>query len=260
MSHLRLKKNVPSGTIILDRPDKQNALRRVTLVELHQALDDFHLEKSVRAIILTGVGGSFCSGLDLQEINETALEKHALEVWHEDALIYHGLIDAMLRCPKPIIAAVNGPALGAGAALVMASDLVVAGKSATLGIPDARRGLVSGLTIALTSFRLGAGITSRLALTGLPIDAVEAHRLGAFHELVDDQMVWARAHELAGTIAESSTEAILLTKRLLNETIGETVLETQLAVAAATSATSRTTESASEGVSAFLEKRTPTWP
>jgi len=256
---LKLKKNVPSGTIILDRPDKHNALRRVTLIELQQALQDFHLEKSVRAVILTGASGSFCSGIDLEEIQETAKEKHAWEVWHEDALNYRSLIDAMLRFPKPIIAAVNGPALGAGAALVMASDLVVAGKSATLGIPDARRGLVSGLTIALSSFRLGGSFTARLALTGEPIDAEEAYRLGAFHEVVEDHSVWARAQELAVNIAESSAEAILLTKRLLNETIGETLIDTQLGAAAATSATSRTTETATEGVNAFLEKRSPEW-
>jgi methylglutaconyl-CoA hydratase len=259
MSHLKLKKNVPSGTIIVDRPEKHNALRRVTLIELQQALQDFHLEKSVRAVILTGAAGSFCSGIDLEEIQETAKEKHAWEVWHEDALNYRSLIDAMLRFPKPIIAAVNGPALGAGAALVMASDLVVAGKSATLGIPDARRGLVSGLTIALTSFRLGGSFTARLAFTGEPIDAEEAYRLGAFHEVVEDHSVWARAQELAVSIAKSSAEAILLTKRLLNETIGETLIDTQLGAAAATSATSRTTETATEGVNAFLEKRSPEW-
>lgn len=259
MSHLKLKKNVPSGTIIVDRPDKHNALRRVTLIELQQALQDFHLEKSVRAVILTGSAGSFCSGIDLEEIQETAKEKHAWEVWHEDALNYRALIDAMLRFPKPIIAAVNGPALGAGAALVMASDLVVAGKSATLGIPDARRGLVSGLTIALSSFRLGGSFAARLALTGESIDAEEAYRLGAFHEVVEDHSVWARAQELAVSVAESSAEAILLTKRLLNETIGETLIDTQLGAAAATSATSRTTETATEGVNAFLEKRSPEW-
>lgn len=259
MSHLKLKKSVPSGTIILDRPDKHNALRRVTLIELQQAFQDFHLEKSVRAVILTGAAGSFCSGLDLEEIRDTAKEKHAWDVWHQDALNYRSLIDSMLRFPKPIIAAVNGPALGAGAALVMASDLVIAGTSATLGIPDARRGLVSGLTIALTSFRLGGSFTARLALNGEPIDAAEGHRLGAFHEVVADNMVWARAQEIATSVAESSAEAILLTKRLLNETIGETLMDTQLGAAAATSATSRTTDSATEGVSAFLEKRTPKW-
>lgn len=260
MSTLKLKKNVPSGTIVLDRSEHHNALNREALVELRQALDDFHLEKSVRAVILTGAGGSFCSGLDLKEIHKTAQEKHAWDVWHEDALLYHELIDAMLRFPKPIIAAVSGPALGAGAALVLASDLVVGGRSAMFGLPDARRGLISGITIALGTFRLGGSLTARLALTGTPIDAAEAHRLGALHELVRDDMVWARAHELATEVAQNSAESILLTKRLLNETVGETLMETQLGAAAAASATARTTESAVEGVTAFVEKRAPNWP
>ncbi|HIF31674.1 MAG: enoyl-CoA hydratase/isomerase family protein [Pirellulaceae bacterium] len=257
--YLKLNKTQPSGTIVIDRPDKRNALNRVTLVELQQALEDFHLEKSVRAVILTGSGTAFCAGIDLHEIHDTINEDFAWEVWNEDAIIYRQLIEQMLRFPKPIIAAVNGPALGAGAALVMACDLVVAGESATFGIPEARRGLVSGLAMPLTTFRLGASTAARLALTGTVVDATEAHRLGAFHELVGHDQVWARAHELAETVAETASESILLTKRLLNETIGETVLETYLGAAAAASATARTTEAAAEGVQAFLDKRSPDW-
>jgi methylglutaconyl-CoA hydratase len=259
MPNLKLKKNVPSGTIIIDRPGQRNAMSRFTLVELQQALQDFHLEKSVRALILTGADSTFCSGVDLKEVDSTAQEEHAWEVWHEDATSYRALIEQMLRFPKPIIAAVNGPALGAGAALVMACDLVVASEDASFGIPDVRRGLVSGITIALTTFRLGGSAAARLALTGEPIDAREALRLGAFHELVPHDMVWARAHQLAETIAKSSPQAILMTKKLLNETLGETLIDSHLGVAAAASAASRTTESAVEGVKAFLAKRDPEW-
>jgi methylglutaconyl-CoA hydratase len=257
--YLKLNKTKPSGTIVIDRPTKRNALNRGTMIELAQALEDFHLEKSVRAVILTGSGTAFCAGIDLQEINDTIKEDFAWEVWNEDAVRYRNLVEQMLRFPKPIIAAVNGPAVGAGAALVMACDLVVAGESATFGFPDVLRGLVSGLAMPLTTFRLGASTAARLALTGAVVDASEAHRLGAFHELVDDDQVWARAHQLAESIAETSEEAILLTKRLLNETVGETVLETYLGAAAASSAAARTTEAASEGVQAFLEKRAPNW-
>jgi methylglutaconyl-CoA hydratase len=107
-------------------------------------------------------------------------------------------------------------------------------------------------------FRIGAGHTAQLLLTGNLIDAHEAHRIGAFHRLVSPEHTWLRAVELAGECAACAPESLLLTKMLLNETIGENML-TQLSAGAAASATSRTTEAAAEGLAAFLEKRPPKW-
>lgn len=257
--HLLVKKNVPSGTIVLNRPDKRNALTRQLITDLAQAFDDLHQERNVRAVILTGAGTAFCAGMDLEEMQATSQQPDAYMQWHSDTILYRELIDKMLHFPKPIIAAVNGPAVAGGAGLMLASDIVVGVPEARCGLPEPRRGIVAGLVAPLLVFRLGGSHAANLLLTGRLIEAAEAHRIGLYHELVNNELVWARAHEIAGEIAQSAPQAIQLTKRLLNETIGEH-LDTLLSAGAADSATARTTEAAREGLAAFLEKRAPKWP
>lgn len=258
-AHVRVKVHAPSGTIILDRPDKCNALSRQLLGELKQAFDDLHQERRVRAVILTGAGSAFCAGIDLAEIQMTSKSDAAMAQWHLDVVLYKELIEVMLRFPRPIIAAVNGPAVGMGAGLVLASDIVVGTDAAQFGFPETRRGLVAGVSAPLLSFRIGAGRTANLLLTGRLIDATQAEQWGIYHELVAHNLVWARAHLIANEITESAAESLQMTKRMLNETIGET-LGTLLTTGAAISATARTTEAATEGIAAFLEKRKPEWP
>ena len=255
---IQVKKNLPSGTIVLNRPEKRNALSRQMLTDLAQAFDDLHQEKKVRAVILTGAGSAFCAGMDLAEMQETANQPDALSQWHTDAVQYRELIDKMLQFPKPIIAAVNGPALAGGAGLLLASDIVIATPEARFGLPEPRRGIVAGMVAPLLVFRVGGSHAANLLLTARTIEAAEAQRLDLYHEIVSSELVWARAQQIAGEIAESAPEAILLTKKLLNETIGEH-LGTLLTAGAAVSATARTTEAAQEGLAAFLEKRPPKW-
>ncbi len=257
-----------TGTILINRPEQDNTLTRSMLGQLVEALDDLYLEKQVRAIILTGAGNTFSLGRDVPELHATSLQtgdnmqastqQAAMQQWGDDALAYRDLLLRMLEITKPIIAAVNGPALAGGAGLVVASDLVVASHAASFGLPDPRRGLVAGMVAPLLCFRLGAGQAARLLLTSNPIEAEEAHRLGLFHELVEPDLVWARAAALARQCAAGAPEAIQLTKRLLNETMGER-LSTQLSSGAAMSATAHTTDAAREGLAAHLENRPPEW-
>lgn len=255
---IEIKKHPPSGTIILKRPECRNALSRQLLDDLLQAFDDLHQERKVRAVILTGAGTAFSSGMDLAEMQVTSRQEDAHQQWYRDAVQYKQLIESMLRFPKPIIAAVNGPAVAGGAGLVLAADLVVASHEATFGLPEPRRGLVAGLVTPLLTFRLGGGHAARLLFTAEAINAAEALRMGVFHEVVANDLLWARAHELAGTVARSASESIQLTKRMLNETVGEQ-LSVLLSAGAASSATARTTDAAVEGLAAFLEKRDPQW-
>ncbi len=247
-----------TGTITLNRPDKRNALSRELLRELHQAIDDLHQERKVRGVILIGAGSVFSAGMDLAEMRSAAEQDDCHEQWRSDTVLYHDLIEAMLRFPKPLIAAVNGPAVAGGAGLVMACDLVVASRSASFGFPEPRRGIVAGLVAPLLEFRLGASRAAYLLLTAQMQSAEQMHAYGLYHELVADELIWARSRELVGEVAKSAPAAIQMTKRLLNETIGETLLS-QLVAGAAISAASRTTESAAEGLNAFLEKREPEW-
>jgi methylglutaconyl-CoA hydratase len=255
---IQVKKNLPSGTIVLNRPEKRNALTRQMLSDLSQAFSDLHGEKQVRAVILIGNGPAFCAGMDLDEMRQTAAQPNAQQQWYEDSVQYRELIEQMLRFPKPIIAAVTGPAVAGGAGLVLASDIVLATSAAKFGLPEPKRGIIAGMVAPLLAFRVGGGIAAQLLLRANIIGAAEAHRLGLFHQLVSDDLIWAQAQEIAKEIAESAPEAILLTKRMIYENIGEQMMS-QLTTGAAASATARTTEAAVEGLAAFFEKRQPVW-
>ena len=102
----------------------------------------------------------------------------------------------MIELPKPIIASVNGPAVAGGAGLVLASDIVVATPTAQFGLPEPRRGIIAGVVAPLLAFRVGGGTAARLLLTSALYPAQEAHRLGIYHELIDETHVWARAVEI----------------------------------------------------------------
>jgi len=250
---IEVKTSGCSGTIILNRPSHQNALTRQMIEQLGEALEDLYREKSVRAIILTGAGNTYCAGVELEELSgdETL---SAEPRWGEDAAKFRDLLLQMLQMTKPLIAAVNGAALSGGAGLVAACDIVVASEDASIGLPDPCYGLVAGVVVPLICHRIGAGHATRLLLTSTTLDAIEAHRLGLFHELVKPDLVWARAAEVAKQCAAGSPEAIQLTKRLLHEAVGEH-LETQLAAGAVMRATSCTTEAAKEGIAAFLKQQ-----
>jgi methylglutaconyl-CoA hydratase len=255
---ITVKKNVPSGTIVLNRPEKRNALTRQMIADLSQAFTDLHGEKQVRAVILIGNGPVFCAGMDLGEMQETAALPNAQQQWYEDSDVYRQLIEQMLQFPKPIIAAVNGPAMAGGAGLLLASDIVLATSTAKFGLPEPKRGIVAGMVSPLLAFRAGGGVATHLLLRANTIEAEEALRHGLYHEIIAEDLIWAKAHEIAKEIAESAPEAIQLTKRMLYENIGEQTI-TQLSAGAAASATARTTEAAVEGLAAFFEKRPPKW-
>lgn len=249
----------PSGTVIINRDEKRNAITRNMVEQMKLALSDLHQEKKVRAVILTGTGATFSSGTDMQELQNTMSDKESQAKWFEDCVAQKELLEALLRFPKPVVAAVNGPALGFAAAIVMASDIVIGTEHATFGFPETERGLVSGFSAPLLAYRLGAGIAADRILRGNILNGSEALSIGIYHSLVPNDLIWAKASEIAQQQEKKSATAISMTKKLFNETVGEKLF-TQLSTGAAATASARTTESAKEGIAAFLEKREPEWP
>ena len=197
---IRVKVHAPSGTIILQRPEKRNALSRLMMVQIRQALEDLHQERQVRAIILTGAGTAFCAGLDLAEIHATLGTDDVLQQWHRDTLQLKELLEMMLEFPKPIIAAVNGPAIGAGAGLVLASDIVLGTPDAQFGLPEPRYGLVSGIAAPLLAFRAGGSCGPR-SVDGRSTVCRRALHRGIYQQLVPFDQAWAAAHERAAQCA-----------------------------------------------------------
>jgi methylglutaconyl-CoA hydratase len=254
-----LKKHPPSGSIILERPDQCNAITGEMIERLRQAFSDFHQEPSVRAVIVTGAGPTFSAGLDLKELHRISKEPQAQERWEDHAQAFQELLETMLRFPKPIIGAVDGPAMGAGLAVLLACDLVVASHRSTFSVPSSRLGLVSGWALPLLQFRLGASTAARLALGGDILEIEEARNLGLVHHVVPSDQVWVRSHQWCQAMDQGSHESLQLSKRLLNEMIGEELL-TWLRLGTAAAASSWTTEAAAEGLDAFTTGRKPNWP
>ncbi len=256
---LKINVHGSTGTVILDRPAQCNALSREMIEQLSQAFDDLRQEKKVRGVILTGAGAHFCAGLDLKELQETAVADEPLPRWHEDAQRLQGLIEQMLQFPKPIVGAVDGASIASGLALVLACDLVVASQRATFSIPAPKLGLVSGLVAPLLCFRCGGSVASRMLIGGDELSAAEAKELGLVHHVVGSDQIWVRASNWIDSISVGAAESLQLTKRLLNEMVGEQ-LSTFLSSGAAAMATSFTTEAATEGLTAFSEKRPAKFP
>lgn len=251
---VRVRKDVPSGTIILDRPQVRNALNLRTLADLQQAFEDFHGEKKVRAVILTNQGTAFCSGTDLKELNEMHEQADALAFYQEYVEALQSLIETMLRFPKPILAAVNGWCVGTGLALALACDQLIAAPESQFWLPEPRRGLSSSISAPLLAFRQGTQLANRLLLSAEPIGAQQAQHWGLISELVSAELLWARSQQLVQGWAQGAPHSLMLSKQMLNDTIGENLF-TQLAIGASQMATARTTDNAREGTLAFLEKR-----
>ncbi len=256
---IRVHVHEHAGTVILNRTAKRNALSRQLLADLLQAFGDLHQERRVRAVVLTGAGTAFSAGMDLEEMRATGDEPNPHARWRDDTLLYQEVLTTILRFPKPVIAAVNGPAMAGGAGLVLAADVVIASENATFGLPEPLRGLSAAVVSPLLTFRLGGGYAAYLLMTAKGIDAREAHRVGLVHEIIAADHLWPRAVELAAACARCAPESLQITKRMLNETIGEH-LDTLLTAGAALSAAARSTESAAEGLAAYREKRQPKWP
>ncbi|MBL8888806.1 MAG: enoyl-CoA hydratase/isomerase family protein [Planctomycetaceae bacterium] len=255
---IRVRVDAPGATVILDRPSACNALNRSMVGELLNVLDDLQQEKRIRAITLTGAGSYFSAGTDLREMARTMeqrdqnglLQLPVMQGFYEEVKAMQQLLEMILRLPKPVLAAVNGPALGFGAALVLACDYVLAGPDAEIGWPETRWGLAPGLSAPLLTRRVSMARATSLLCFGKSVDSATAVRWGLFDEVVANELLWALGQHKAQELSGLGPHSVSLTKRLMCETIDEQRFS-QLAVGAANTAASRTTLEAIELVTAF---------
>jgi 2-(1,2-epoxy-1,2-dihydrophenyl)acetyl-CoA isomerase len=238
-------------TITLNRPDVLNAFNREMHAGLAAALKEAR-DPEVRAVVLTGAGRGFCVGQDLEEFREVAGD-----IGERLRATYHPNVLAIRALEKPVIAAVNGPAAGAGMSFACACDLRIAADSASFVPAFINIGLVpdSGGTFFVTRI-LGYSRAFEWLATGRKLTAAEAHAWGLVSEVVDADQLQSRAAEVAAELAALPPLGVAMTKRLLDRaassTLGEQLeREAQLQTAAARS------EDFGEGVAAFLEKRKP---
>lgn len=237
----------------LNRPEKYNSFNREMALALQDALDGCAADESVRCVVLTGAGKGFCAGQDLAEASDVAtLDFRKLVAEH-----YNKTILKMRNLQKPVIAAVNGVAAGAGANIALAADFVLASRSATFIQAFSKISLIpdSGGTFFLPRM-IGTQRALALTLTGDKITAEEAMQMGMIYRVYDDEQFPHAWQSVAEILSQGATKAFWLTKQLINESFSNT-LEQQLEREMEIQAEAGASADFAEGVQAFLEKRKP---
>lgn len=253
--NLRLETRPPLAIVTLNRPKVLNALNAATLAELDAVFHDLAGDSSIRVILLAGAGDrAFAAGADIREIAAlNAAEGKAF------SLRGQGIFRHLETMGKPVIACIQGFALGGGCELAMACTIRLAAETARLGQPEVKLGLLCGYGGSQRLPRLvGRGAALKLLLTGAIIDAHEALRIGLVDEVVPAGDLMTRAEVLALEIAANAPLAVADTLRVVNEGL-DLPLDAALLRESAQFGVLCGTADKAEGTAAFLEKRVPTW-
>jgi enoyl-CoA hydratase len=252
---IRYERRPPLALITVDRPKVLNALNLQSMTELEQAILDAQQDDSVRVVLITGAGEkAFVAGADIRELASLS-PVEGEQVASRGQRIFH-LIE---HCGKPVIACVNGFALGGGCELALACTLRIASTTARLGQPEVKIGLLPGYGGTQRLPRLiGKGAALKMILTAEPVNAAEALRLGLVEEVVEPDQLMARAEQIAQTIAAMAPLAVRDSLRSVN-TGYDLPLDAGLALEASLFGLACSTSDKAEGTRAFLEKRSPAW-
>lgn len=253
MSAILFKKENGTGWITLNRPEKYNSFNREMALALQQALDECEKDEEIRCIYITGAGKAFCAGQDLAE----AIEPEGAELETIVREHYNPIIKRLRSIEKPIIAAVNGVAAGAGANIALACDIVLATKSASFIQAFSKIGLIPDSAGTYFLPRLvGMQRATALTMLGEKVSADEAVAMGMAYKSYADEEFENATKQVAHTLAQMPTRGIGLTKRLFNMSYNNT-LDEQLEMEKRFQVQAGQTNDFKEGVSAFLEKRKP---
>lgn len=246
--------------VTLNRPERLNALKRENVTEFNAVLDALAADTSCRAVILTGAGRGFCSGQDLAASNERnkAGSSGVIEKlhWQEQ---FAGMGGRIRKMPQIVIAAVNGPAVGAGMAISLASDIRFATPSARFLVAAVRIGLTggeSGISYLLPRM-IGAARAFDILLTGRPIEVDEAERLGLVLRIVEPGALIDEAIAYARGVLANSPYSVAHTKKLMWENLDAASYDAAIASENRTQILATMTRDYSEATAAFMEKRTP---
>lgn len=249
--NLVVKKEEGIGWIIVNRPDKLNALNAQTVKELYSAFMSFHEDAEVKVVIFTGIGDkAFIAGADIGELVNLDFNKGK-----DYALEGQELTKLIENFKKPVIAAVNGFALGGGTEMAMACHIRIASEKAKMGQPEVKLGLIPGFGGTQRLPRLvGKGRALELILTGKVIDAQEALRIGLVNQVVSADKLMDSAKEMAYEMMKNAPLALEYSIKAVNQGLDKK-LEDGLLLEAEFFGKSCNTEDSQEGCKAFLEKR-----
>lgn len=252
MPLILIKRETPGITeIVLNRPEKRNALNIEMLMGLCQILEEVKNDPSQRVVILRGDGPVFCAGLDLKEADDPNTRVDAMHRIGQT-------IEKLYHLPRATIAMVHGAALAGGGGLVAACDFAVAEESTRFGFPEIRRGLVPAQVIALLVHQLRVKDIKELMLFGDIIDAKKALSIGLINSIVKKSNLHEAAYAQAQLAIKGSPKALMHTKKLIEDLLHLSFIQ---GMKQALDVHNRTRESdeAKEGIAAFFEKREPNW-
>jgi len=254
MSNLIVEKNSGVCKITLNRPKSFNSFNRAMALELQQSLDEAGQDKEVRVVVLTGEGKAFCAGQDLVEVTDEKLNPGFQKILDEH---YGPIIQKIRINPKPIVAAVNGVAAGAGANIALACDIVIAKEGVKFIQAFSAIGLIpdSGGTFFLPRL-IGFQKANALAMLGDAVEAKEAEAMGMIYKAIPEVSFKQELDKLATKLAHMPTKGLSLTKEAFNQSLNNT-LDEQLTLESKLQIEASKTEDYTEGVAAFLEKRKP---
>ncbi len=252
MRYVRVERSGPVAWVLLDRPEALNALNSELLHQIDAAFASLESESELRAVVLAGSSPVFAAGADIAEM---AAKSHAEGIAF--GFLGQQVAERIAKFPRPVIALVEGYALGGGLELALAADLIVAAEGAQLGLPEVTVGIHPGMGGASRLARLiGRANAKRLVFTGTPVSAEEAHRLGFVARVVPAERARDEASALAATIAARAPLGVAWAKRVIDEGV-EAPLSTALYLEGVSAGQSFATNDRTEGMRAFLERRPP---
>jgi len=238
--------------VTLNRPARRNAFDGPLMAELKDALEAIGREDGVRLLVLAGRGKSFSAGADLDWMRQVA--GFSKEENRADAQRLEALMTTLDTLPIPVIARVQGAAIGGGIGLVAACDMAVAAETAVFALSEVRLGIVPAVIAPLVVRAIGERQARRYMLSGERFDAATAQRLGLVHEVVPEAELDGRLEAVGRELLKAGPEAVRHAKRLLRELRGPDPVDLPGLIA-----TLRASAEGQEGIGAFLEKRPPTW-
>lgn len=247
----------PVATVRLDRPEVRNAFDERLAAAIRVAFESLGEDPSVRVVVLRGTGEHFCAGGDVAWMRRSGGLPKAENL--DDAKAFVAAFAAVDRCPRPVVARVEGAALGGGAGLVAVCDVVVAAETTSFAFPEVRLGIVPAAISPYVVSKIGWSQARRWFLTGDRFDAATAMRLGLVHRVVPAAQLDAAVSETVTSLLACGPEAHARVKRLLKGLNALAPDGALLDLTARTIADARASAEGQEGLAAFLEKRPPSW-
>ncbi len=253
---LRLEKAAPVARVALAREAVRNAFDDGLIEELTRVFGELGADPSIRVVVLSGDGPSFCAGADIAWMRKAGGYSRAEN--EADAQKMARMLRAIDACPKPVVALVHGAAIGGGVGLVAVADIAIAAEGTVFSLAEVKLGILPAVISPYVLRAIGPRSARDLFLTGDRFDAREAHRIGLVHQVVaPDQLEEAGRRKVASLLA-AGPEAVGVAKKLIEQVSGKNP-EDAMAQTVAAISERRASAEAKEGLTAFLEKRKPSW-